>query len=301
MCFTYLKQEGCGSLYKPYLALIIAGMSISWAAILARLTNAPSYVIALWRLVFSSIVLFVLALLKRSYLLELRQMNRSEILLMSFSGIMLAVHLALWVESLFLLPVSLSVIIVDTYPVFSIIIDYKLFKTRISIIQIIGILLAFTGITILSLMSEHVAIGNAYGILLAFIASLAAAAYFSIGKFFRKKYSTTTYSLIVYSSASLTLLLCNLMLNYNIIYYDIRTWILFALFAIVPMLGGHTMINYALKYFPLSSTIAIVLVEPVGATILAALILSEYVNPIVYLIMAQILLGLYMAIRGTKY
>lgn len=39
-------------LYKPYLALIIAGISISWTAILARLTNAPSYVIALWRLAF---------------------------------------------------------------------------------------------------------------------------------------------------------------------------------------------------------------------------------------------------------
>lgn len=82
-------------MYKPYLALIIAGISISWAAILARLTNAPSYVIALWRLAFSSIILLTLVSLRRNYLLELRQMNRSEIMLTGFSGIMLAAHLAL--------------------------------------------------------------------------------------------------------------------------------------------------------------------------------------------------------------
>ena len=53
------------------------------------------------------------------------------------------------------------------------------------------------------------------------------------------------------------------------------TWGLLALLALGPQLLGHNGFNYALRYLPAAVTSAAMLLEPVGATLLAWLILGE--------------------------
>ncbi len=61
---------------------------------------------------------------------------------------------------------------------------------------------------------------------------------------------------------------------------DLRELVIFIAIAVGPMIGGHTVLNYMLRYVeaPLVSTIAVL--EPVGAGILAYLLLGEIVDPI---------------------
>ncbi len=286
---------------KPYLALTIAGLSIPWASIFARLANAPSPVIALWRTVISSIILLISSITDsngRCTLIRALNNTKDHVLII-VSGIMLALHLALWVESLFLLPVAISVIIVDTYPLISVIIDYKIFRTKPSSLQVIGITIAFTSIVLLTLSTGIEGIVHPLGLVFAFTASLCAAVYFSIGRHLRRNYPTTVYAGLVYGYASLTLLFYCISLGYKLTEYSITTWFYFLMFAIIPMLGGHTMINYALRYVKLSSAISIVLVEPIGASILAAIVLSELISPLNYLLLLFVVTGIYLALRRS--
>lgn len=289
---------------KPYIALIIAIVSISWASIFARLSGAPSLALTTWRLVLAFVILGFVLSFRESSARELKDLRMSELLLMFISGTMLSSHLILWLESLMYLPVAISVTIVDTYPLLSLIIGYAVFKERPSWIQVLGILLTFSGVVLLSLTKNNLSLRSdlnnmlAYGVFLALGGSIAAGIYFSIGKYLRRRYTTVTYATITYGFASLVTIVISLASGVELVRYSSWTWLMFLLFALVPMIGGHTMINYALRYFPLASTISVVLSEPVGATLLAIIVLNEIPPTTTYVFMAQILVGLYLALGG---
>lgn len=288
---------------KPYIALMIAIVSISWASILARLSGAPSLALTTWRLVLASIILGLALSFRRGGAEELKNLGMDELLLMFISGAMLSLHLILWLESLKYLPIAVSVTVVDTYPLLSLIIGYMVFREKPSRLQVLGIFLAFSGVVLLSLTGgslPHSSLDDmfTYGVLLALGGSIAAGIYFSIGKYLRKKYTTIAYTVVTYSFASLVAVLVSLASGVELVRYSSWTWIMFLLFALVPMIGGHTMINYALKYFPLASTVSVVLSEPVGAALLAVIVLNETPSSTTYVFMVQILVGLYLALRG---
>ena len=52
----------------------------------------------------------------------------------------------------------------------------------------------------------------------------------------------------------------------------------FVLLAIIPNLLGHTLFNWALKWVSTNVISIAILFEPVGAAILAYIILGEYLN-----------------------
>ena len=64
------------------------------------------------------------------------------------------------------------------------------------------------------------------------------------------------------------------------------------LLGIVPMILGHTMINYALKYYTATLVTSVTLLEPFGATLLAVLVLNEMPDPLTPL-------GMLLAVIGT--
>jgi len=83
-----------------------------------------------------------------------------------------------------------------------------------------------------------------------------------------------------------------------IVVTDSRELTLFLLLAIVPTIFGHTMFNYALKRVPAHIVSTSVLGEPVGASLLAYLLLPGEVPGVLIVIGgALVLSGLYMVMR----
>jgi drug/metabolite transporter (DMT)-like permease len=83
---------------------------------------------------------------------------------------------------------------------------------------------------------------------------------------------------------------------------DSRELTLFLLMAIVPTIFGHTMFNYALKKVPAHIVSTSVLGEPVGASLLAYLLLPGEV-PSVWIVLGGALVvgGLYIVLtRGFE-
>ncbi|RLG73682.1 MAG: EamA/RhaT family transporter, partial [Thermoprotei archaeon] len=87
----------------------------------------------------------------------------------------------------------------------------------------------------------------------------------------------------------------------NILQHSFNTYIYFILLALIPMIGGHTVMNYLLKYLKTSIVTSIALGEPVGASILAYYILGQEVDLLKASAMALVLFSLFLVItQGIK-
>ncbi len=270
---------------RVWAALSIALFSISWAAVLVLLAGAPASVCALWRLVISSFILAVAMLIRG----EEAYFGWPVIV----GGVALGAHFVVWMKSLFLIPVAVSTTIVVMYPLFAALADALVMGEKPTGIQFSGLLSAFTGIVLLYIGPRMQGLEiNALGVLYALAGALAAAVYFEVGRYTRRSgISTLSYTTPVYSVASATVLTYIIIAGVDPLHYGLKTWFYLLMLALVPMIGGHTLMNYTLRYVKASTTTSIALGEPIGASLLAYLILGEPLNPWYAPAMAMSILG----------
>ena len=280
-----------------WLVLLVAVANISTASVLVRLAGVHGFAAATWRLVLGSLFTLLLLLAAERGLGGLRGASRRDLALMTASGVALALHFGFWMMSLYHLSVAASVTIVDSYPAVLAIVGRLVFRERYSPLQLAGAGLAMAGVAGLAFHAANTGLAPpggdpALGALLSFLGMLAVAAYFSIGKGLRRRYTTLEYTLVVYSAAAATAALVSLAWGVKLWGYPGETYMYLALLAVLPMLGGHTLINYALGRLTLLAATVPVLGEPVGASILAWLILGEPLTPGEAVLMALTLMGI---------
>ena len=75
--------------------------------------------------------------------------------------------------------------------------------------------------------------------------------------------------------------------------------ILFLVIAVVPMIFGHTVYNWTLRYLEASLVSISLLGEPVGATILAYVFLNETPSRLTLIGGTVTLVGIYLCMRNT--
>ena len=289
-----------------YTVLIVAVVNVSTASILVRLAGVHGFVAASWRLLLGSML--TMALLALLYFLGRHRRpvmpSKGDLLLAAVSGAALALHFGLWMVSLFHLNVALSVTIVDSYPALIAVIGRLFFGERYTSRQLMGAALAMLGVASLSLYSGYEGLGPPggnplLGSLLALGGMIAVSVYFSIGKKLREKYTTLEYTLLVYSIASVTsIALTVYVVREEMTGYEAETYVYLMLLALLPMLGGHSLINYALRKLTLLAATIPILGEPVGAAILAWIVLGEPIGLAEASLMAITLSGIALVLLG---
>jgi drug/metabolite transporter (DMT)-like permease len=145
--------------------------------------------------------------------------------------------------------------------------------------QLWGIAIAILGALVVAapdLFGGLAPSGNAHllGNLLATSAAVTAALYYTIGRRLRASLGIWSYVGIVYTAAFLALVVIGLIRHVALAPQPSRELAIFAGLALGPMLLGHTGMNWALKFLPAYVVNLTVLGEPVGATLLGALIPS---------------------------
>ncbi len=284
-----------------YALIIMATLNISSASILVRFASVPGFTAATWRLAIASL-LTLAALAASKGMRGLSQTPARDLLLMLLSGVFLALHFGLWMTSLFHLYVAVSVTIVDSYPALLVVIGRVFLGERHSPVQLLGAATAMLGIAALSLHGSREGFapeaGNpVLGSLLAFAGMVCVALYLSIGKRLRGRYSTLHYTLVVYAAAALVSALISLGLGVPLTAKR-ESLAYLVLLAVLPMLGGHSIVNYLLPRMSLLAATTPILGEPVGATLLAWLLLGEEIDPVTYLFMAVTLAGIGLVLLG---
>ena len=99
---------------NPFIMIVIGVVGISLSSIFVKYSPAPSAVTAAWRLLWSVILLSPVVLGTQQLRRELVTAAPRNILLSSISGIFLAIHFALWFESLKHTSIASSTTIVCT-------------------------------------------------------------------------------------------------------------------------------------------------------------------------------------------
>lgn len=279
-----------------YLILPIGILAFSSSSILIKICDAPAMVIATYRLSFASLF-FILAAGVRK-INPLKEFNKRDLLLAGFSGMFLCLHFSAWIISLNYTSVASSVVLVSTSPIFVAIGSIIFLKEKPSKFLVWGILFTLIGAVIISFKESGAGRTSLQGNALALLGAVGISGYYLIGRFLRAKISTFSYVAVVYTITALILIIITSAMNHSLLNYERETYFLFFLIAFVPQVIGHTTLNWALKLFSATTVAMITLSEPIGASILAFLLLGEKVAATQMMGGILILAGLAIALRG---
>ena len=262
----------------PMVALGVAIAAVSTSAILVRWSDAPAVVLAFYRVLLTT--LLVVPFVFTRYRGDFSAFEPRDLLLATLTGAALAIHFAAYFESLAWTSVAASVTLVQSQPIFVAIGAAVLLREQIGARKAFGIAVAVAGMATMSIgeFLTGAAIAGArplYGNSLAVLGAVMAAIYVLVGRSLRQRVAVVPYVLVVYTACSLTLLLVAVGQGLPLVGSGRREWILFFALAVGPGLFGHTVVNWALEHVESSVVSVSLLGEPVGATILALLLLAE--------------------------
>jgi drug/metabolite transporter (DMT)-like permease len=286
----------------PELGLVTAVLAVSTGAILVRWSDAPSSVAAFYRVLFTTLPLLPVAGWR--YREQFARIDRRDLGFATLSGVALAIHFASWFESLEWTSVAASVTLVQAQPVFVALGAWLLLRERVTRRIAVGIGIAVGGIATMSFgdFLGGVLVGPAplYGNALALIGAVTAAGYVLAGRSLRQRLALVPYVVVVYGVCTLSLLAFVLAQGHSLSGYPAREWAVFVGLAIGPGLFGHTVVNWALGYLESSVVSVSLLGEPVGATILALVLLGEAPTRFTVVGGAVVLSGIYLTTTGSR-
>ena len=259
----------------PMLVLAVGVMGISLSSIFVRYSQAPSAVTAAWRLIWSVILLAPVALGSKPIRKEFREMDKKSLWLSILSGIFLAVHFALWFESLQHTSVASSTTIVCTDVIWVSFGYCLILKGKLSGKAMVTIGVMLLGSVMIAMSDAGSGGGQLYGDILALMGAIAIAGYTLIGRIVRAKLSTTAYTFLVYSACAGALVILCLAQGYDLLGYGWSSVLVGVLLAVFSTILGHSIFSWSLKFFSPSFVSACKLCEPVGAAILAVFLFGE--------------------------
>lgn len=295
-------SEGAPAAWRPYAAMLLGVIAVSFAAIFIRLAqkeSAPSLVLAAARLSVATLVLTPVVL--RRHLTELRAVRRSDLLWATVSGAVLGLHFATWITSLEYTAVVNSVTLVTTSPLWVALLAPLLLGERLTRATVAGLVLAIGGGV---LVAASAAAGDPptrhdpwLGNGLALAGAVAAAVYLIIGRRLRAHLGLLVYIWLVYGVAAILLVGVVIVSGEQVGGLPGTAYLWMILLGLVPQLIGHSSFNYALGYLPAAYVSLVILGEPIGSGLLAMALLEEWPVPLQIAGSALILLGIGAASR----
>jgi drug/metabolite transporter (DMT)-like permease len=299
-----------GPSLPPILVLVIGVLAVSTSSIFIRLAQdeAPSLVIAAYRLTLASLVLAPIALTRHRA--ELTALKFVELILALISGCFLALHFAAFISSLAYTTVASAVVLATSTPLWVALLAPIILKESLTRQLLTGMTLALLGSSVVGLgeacswMEQQVICPPAtellknqslFGNFLALFAAWMAVGYLLIGRRLRSKVTLVAYIFLVYGMAALILDLIMLLAGQTPLGYPPQTYLWFLMLALVPQLLGHSTYNWALGHLSATYVSIAVIGEPVGSTILAYFILKESPSALEIFGAILILAGIYLA------
>lgn len=254
------------------LLMLIGIVAISFSSIFIKWSSAPASVQGMYRLLFTALLMLPFA---RPYTGAAYALRKKDWLLLLVSGTMLALHFLLWMGSLKFTSVASSTMIMALEPVFIMLGAYFLYKERSTSSAILGLAIAIFGVVFIGWGDIGVSADNLKGDLLSIGGTAAVAAHMLIGQKLVARMPSYLYSLIVFIAAALVFAVYNLLAGIPFFAYPSKEWGIFMLLAVVPTVFGHILFNWLLHYASATTVSMNILGEPVGASILAFLLLGE--------------------------
>jgi drug/metabolite transporter (DMT)-like permease len=251
---------------------------LSTSAIFVKMAEAPSGIIAFYRLLFTLAFLVPALLARKKEREQLVHLNGRQLRLAVISGALLAVHWVMWFESLRYTSVASSTVLVSLQPLFSILFGALFLKERVSKWGMVGVFLAIFGSAIIGWGDFQVSGAAFWGDVLSFASAGVISLHFLFGQLLRKELDVLPYTVVCYSASTVCLAIYALAAGQSFSGYSCQTWGCFLGLALFATVGGQCVFNLLLKYLTASAVTMGILGEPVGTIILAFFIFGESIT-----------------------
>jgi drug/metabolite transporter (DMT)-like permease len=270
------------SIRRARASLFPAVLSVSTASIFARfalapLGNAVPLAVAFWRGAIAGIA-FIPIILLPQFRKQLWEVGWKQAGWIAAATTVIAVHQICFITSLSYTSVSAASFLTSTQPIFAALLGGILIREHVSARSWLAIVGALGGMALITLAKP--ATGNAAthplaGNLLALLAALLAALYTLAARRLRQKTPLVPYMFIVHLSGTIFLSIIVAIAGVDIVHFTRATWLGLILLGLVPTLIGHSLLTYAVGHLKAFIVAAVILGEPVGATLLATIFLNE--------------------------
>ena len=145
-------------------------------------------------------------------------------------------------------------------------------------------------------VSSNYFLGNAVSL----FSSLCIAIVYIIAKQVRKENNTVAYGRTLFLFASATISIVSLIMSVSIFSFEKEHVFWFLFLGLVPSILGHNTLNYAVKYLSPTAVASIPLGEPVIASFLGLVLLSESIPATSIQGAPFIFFGVYFIIKNSK-
>nr|WP_245833135.1 DMT family transporter [Oceanobacillus timonensis] len=279
--------------------LVITIICISLSAILVKLSDAPSTIMVMYRMFLACVLILPMVF---KYRHSFTKINQKEWMAIVFAGIFLAAHFGLWFESLKHTTVASSTLILALQPAIALILGMIFFKEKLDMRIVAAMGIAFIGVVIVGGGSLGGGSAAFLGNILSFLAVISVVLYLMIGQRNVKSINHWVYSFFVFLVAGITVAVFNLIGGLAFTGYSTNDWMVFVMLAIFPT-GAHIIFNLLLNYVNTTTVSMATLGEPVGASILAVILLQEMLTPVEMIGGVLIIVGIFYFLRlqsGSK-
>lgn len=287
------------SLNRGLAVLAVGVLAISSAAVLIVGSEAPPLVTAFWRVALSTVAMGAIAVgaWSRGDTDPISARARRSAV---FSGLCLGLHFYAWMASLQLTSVATSTLLVTTTPIWvGLTAPLVAGEAPLSARGWAGLAVALGGGAVL-VAAESTGGGDTSlaGAGLAVLGAWCAAAYLIFGKRARQEMSLARYA--TWCNGAAAILLGGLALATDTALLPLSTqtlWMVVGL-ALVPQMIGHNSLLWAVRYVDASLVSVVVLLEPVGATLLAWMVFAAPPTGVEVLGGAILLVGVALVVRA---
>lgn len=256
-----------------YAALIAGVLCISGSALFVKLAGVPGPVSALYRFLFTGLVLIPWWLSSGSV-----RPARPQLWLTLAGGVFLALDLFLWNTSIILTTASTATLLGNNAPIWVGLGAWLLFRERLSGRYWLGLVVALAGMTlVVGALGWNVS-AHGRGDFLAVAAGFFYAASLLTTQKVRSSVDTLTVMTFSVAAGAVLLLALNLFLGLPLTGFSGRSWAYLVALALVSHLGGWLAVNYALGHLKASAVSVSLLGQVVVTVVLAMPILGEQLS-----------------------
>jgi len=285
---------------RPVFAAVLGALTIAFSGILVKLADVPPATAAVFRCAYALPFLVLLAQAERR---AYGPRAASQVRWAWLAGIFFAVDLELYHHTIQLVGAGLATVLGNTQVVFVAVLAWLLLRERLPLRTALAIPLVLAGVTLISGIVGSGAYGDnpQLGVVVGLATGLSYAAFLLILRHGNADLRQPAGPLF---DATLSATLVSLVIGWPLGELElVPTWpahgYLLAL-ALSSQVVGWLLISLSLPRLPAALTSVVLTLQPVGAVLLAMLILGESPNALQLLGAATILGGLLLAPLGRR-
>ena len=283
------------TLFRPYLALGIGVIAISFSAVLVKAADAPGPVSSFYRMLFP-VVFFAIPFFRQKK--SLGGLSGYGVKMAVWAGVFFGLDVAAWATGVVMSEATNPTLLSNTAPLWVGLGALVFFNEKQTLGFWGGLVIALTGAAFIlgfdSLKSTSFGLGSFLGLLAGFFYG----GFFLFSQKSLEKLNSLSFFWIACLSSGIVVLIFIILLGQPLLGYSLQTVLMFLGMGLIVQVFGWLVISYAQGRLPASVVSPSLLGQPVGTAILASFLLNEQITSFEILSGAAVLSGIYIIHRS---